>query len=121
MLRPVHFEIPVDDPEKNIAFFERVFGWKVQKWEGPIEYYTISTGDSEPGIDGGLMKRMHPGQPIVNTVAVPSVDEYTAKITEAGGEIVVPKMAIPGIGWLAYFKDPDGNIHGIMEDNQTAA
>ena len=121
MLRPVHFEIPVDDPEKNIAFFEQVFGWKFMKWEGPIEYYVVTTGEGEPGINGGLMRRMHPGQPVVNTIQVPSVDQFTAKVTDAGGDVVVPKMPIPGVGYLAYFKDPDGNIHGIMEEDSSAA
>lgn len=120
MLRPVHFEIPVDDPEKNIAFFESVFGWKFNKWGGPMEYWVVSTGDSQPGIDGGLMRRMNPGQPIVNTIEVPSVDDYIAKITNAGGQIVLPKMPIPGVGYLAYFKDPDGNIHGIMHEDKSA-
>jgi predicted enzyme related to lactoylglutathione lyase len=121
VLRPVHFEIPADDPEKNIAFFEKVFGWKFQKWEGPVDYYFIVTGQEGPGLDGGLMKRMHPGQPVVNTIDVPSIDDFAEKITEAGGQIVVPKMVIPGIGWLAYFKDPDGNVHGIMQDDTSAA
>ena len=36
------------------------------------------------------------------------------------GTITVPKMAIPGVGWLAYFKDPDGNAFGIMESDMSA-
>ena len=122
MPRVVHFEIPADDPEKTVAFYEKVFGWGFHKWEGPQDYWLISTGpDDQPGINGGLMKRMNPGQPVVNTLDVPSVDDYVAKITTAGGEIAVPKMAVPGVGWLAYFKDPDGNISGIMQMDPAAA
>lgn len=119
MPRPVHFEIPVDDPEKGQAFWSGVFGWQFSKWSGG-DYWMISTGEG-PGIDGGMMVRRDPAQPVVNTLDVPSVDEYCAKVESAGGLVVVPKMAIPGIGWLAYFKDPDGNIFGLMENDPSAA
>jgi len=66
-----------------------------------------------------MMKR-NPGQPVVNTIEAPSVDEYTAKVETNGGKIVVPKMAIPGVGWLAYFTDPEGNIHGIHTPDPSA-
>ena len=122
MLRPVHFEIPSDDTQKTIAFWSSVFGWQFTQWgEGAMEYWLVKTGSDVPGIDGGLMPRMHPGQPMVNTIDVPNVDEYAAKVEAAGGTIVVPKMAIPTVGWLVYFKDPDGNIHGIMQSDSAAA
>jgi uncharacterized protein len=56
----------------------------------------------------------------VNTIQVSSVDDYIAKITAAGGEIVVPKMAIPGIGYVAYGKDPAGVLFGIMHPDPSA-
>ncbi|MBM3496969.1 MAG: VOC family protein [Armatimonadetes bacterium] len=122
MNRIVHFEIPADDPEKVAAFYTDVFGWTFTKWEGPMEYWMVTTGDaSQPGIDGGLMRREHPGQPVTNVVDVASVDECLAKIAASGGEVVVPKMPVPGVGWVAYFKDPDGNISGMMEEDEAAA
>lgn len=39
----------------------------------------------------------------------------------AGGLIIVPKMPVPGVGWLLYFRDPDGNIHGAMQNDPAAA
>jgi len=121
MPRVVHFEIPADNPERALAFYESVFGWQSQKWDGPTPYWLIQTGTEGLGIDGGLMQRQHPSQPVVNTIDVSSVDEYTQKITTAGGEIVLPKMPIPGVGWLLYFKDPEGNIFGIMQSDPSAA
>jgi len=122
MPRVVHFEIPAADPERATAFWGNVFGWKSQKWEGPADYWMITTGeDSQPGINGGLMRKHHEGQPVTNTLDVPSVDEYAAKIEQAGGQIVVPKMPVPGVGWLAYFKDTEGNIFGIMQNDPSAA
>ncbi|MEO8147710.1 MAG: hypothetical protein ABI723_08750 [Bacteroidia bacterium] len=46
--------------------------------------------------------------------------ELYKSIENAGGKIVVPKMPIPSYGWLAYFTDLDGNIHGIMQEDKNA-
>jgi uncharacterized protein len=124
MPRIIHFELPVEDPARSEQFYSGVFGWQFTKWdageEGP--YWLIQTGEEgAPGINGGMMKRRDPQQPATNVIDVPSVDEYCDRITAAGGEIVVPKMAVPGVGWLAYFKDPDGIITGLMQPDPTAA
>jgi predicted enzyme related to lactoylglutathione lyase len=121
MTRPVHFEIPADDPARAIEFYRTVFGWTFQKWDGPMPYWMVQTGSAAPGIDGGLHPRAFPGQTPVNTVAVPSCDDYLAKVERAGGAISVPKMAIPGVGWLAYCVDPEGNSFGIMQEDSGAA
>ncbi len=121
MPRVVHFEIPADDPERASRFYSKVFGWKLDKWEGPMEYWLVTTGDpGAPGINGGLMKRQHPGQPVVNTLDVPSVDEYVASVEKQGGKVVVPKMAIPGVGWLVYCTDTEGNVFGMMQSDMSA-
>ena len=119
--RIVHFEIPCNDPQKNIDFFQKVFGWKFQKF-GNEEYWSVITGDEQsPGINGGLMKRRDPQQPIVNSIDVTDIDKAMENIKNNGGTIVVPKMPIPTVGWLAYFKDPDGNIHGVYQNDPSAA
>lgn len=119
--RVVHFEIPCDDPEKSMEFFKDVFGWQFQQF-GNVEYWTVTTGDSAtPGINGGLMKKRDPRQPLVNSIQVDNIDHHIKLIESAGGKIVVPKMAIPSVGWLAYFTDPDGNIHGIYQDDPSAS
>jgi uncharacterized protein len=115
MNRPVHFEIPAEDPERAIHFYEKVFGWKFERWNGPMEYWTIWTGESQPGINGGLMTRRDPAQPCVNTMDVADLDAKTTVIEAAGGLCVVPKMPIPGVRWLAYFKDTEGHIFGAMQ------
>ena len=88
--------------------------------DGPMDYWLIQTGpDVQPGINGGMFRRMGPvGH--VNTIDVPSVDEFAAKIVSHGGEIVLPKRAIPGVGWLAYAKDTEGSIFGIMQADKSA-
>lgn len=115
MPRVVHFEIYGENPTQLINFYEKVFNWKFEKW-GPLDYWIIKTGEG-PGIDGGLGTQKNPS---VNTIDVPDVDEYLKKIKGNGGIVVSPKMTLPGIGYLAYFKDPQGNVFGIMKDDPTA-
>ena len=120
MPRVVHFDIDAEEPEKLIEFYEQVFGWKFMKWEGPMDYWLITTGEKdEPGIDGGMGRRS-PQSMTFDTIAVPSVDEYVKKVEEHGGTIMAPKMAIPGIGWFASFKDAEGNMFGLMQDDPSA-
>ena len=121
MNRVVHFEISAEKPEKLISFYKNTFNWRFEKWEGPMVYWMIMTGDEKkPGIDGGLKKRDEMGTNTVNTIDVVSIDESIKKVTKNGGEIIVPKMAIPGVGWMAYFKDPQENVFGIMQSDESA-
>lgn len=122
MPRVVHFEIPADQPERASKFYSDVFGWNINKWDGPQPYWLAKTGEEgTPGINGGLMDRQHPGQSIINTIDVPSVDDYLGKVTGNGGEIAMPKIAVHGVGWLAYCKDTEGNMFGIIESDAAAA
>ena len=122
MPRVVHFEMYADDPEKIRDFYQDVFDWQIKKWDGPQEYWTVTTGaDGERGINGGLVRRppeLHART--INTIAVSSLDEYIGKIEQRGGKISVPKMAIQGIGWLAFAQDPEGNMFGILEPDENA-
>ncbi|MBM3852873.1 MAG: VOC family protein [Verrucomicrobia bacterium] len=128
MPRPIHFEIQASDPERAIKFYSTVLGWTFSKWDGPMPYWLVTTGpDGTPGINGGLHPRMGPepveGQAVIAFVCtseVNNVDAYTAKATSAGGSVCVPKMAIPGVGWLAYVKDTEGNILGLMQNDPAA-
>jgi predicted enzyme related to lactoylglutathione lyase len=121
MPRVVHFEIDAKKPERAVKFYEKVFGWKIKKWEGPIEYYLITTGkESEPGIDGGLSRRTESEPSTVNTIDVPSVDEFIKKIEANGGKIIRPKRAVMRVGYMAYFQDPEGNVFGMMESDESA-
>jgi predicted enzyme related to lactoylglutathione lyase len=116
MPRVVHFEINADEPERAIEFYKKVFGWRIEKWEGPQPYWLVNTGDKkEPGIDGGIMPRMNPNAAVINTIDVASLDDVTKKITKNGGTIVMPKTEIPGVGVMIYFKDTEDNVHGALQ------
>jgi predicted enzyme related to lactoylglutathione lyase len=118
--RVIHFEIPSNNPEKAMDFFKKVFGWTFHQF-GTEEYWFAVTGDEKlPGINGGLMKKKDPKQPVANSIDVANIDNAIDKIQQAGGIIVLPKMPIPKVGWVAYFTDPDGNIHGIHQSDSSA-
>jgi uncharacterized protein len=123
MNRVTHFEIYTDDPEAVQPFYQDVFGWKFDKFEGgPIEYWLATTGgDKDPGINGGITRPREGQSPgTLNTIAVESLDRTMKNIERCGGKICVPKMAIPNVGWLAYAADPAGNVFGIMEPDTHA-
>jgi len=135
MNRVIHFEIHAAEPESLSKFYTKVFGWEIKEWIIPgvkdeNRYWGVMTAPEEskdPGINGGLVFRKGPlpqgGEPVTSficTIQVLSVDEYLKKVTEAGGSINLPKMPISGLAWLAYCKDPDGNIFGIYEEDQNA-
>ena len=88
MPRPIHFDVTVDDPERAMNFYKDVFGWKFEKWNGPMEYWMATTGDEkEPGINGGLSKRGESSMPNMNTIGVSSVDTFSKMIQDKGGKV----------------------------------
>ncbi|MBV9121530.1 MAG: VOC family protein [Chloroflexi bacterium] len=123
MPRPIHFDLSADDPARAEKFYSSVFGWKFSKWGdgGPMDYWMIQTGEGpEPGIDGGMSRRGPESGPGANTIGVPNVDDFAAKIGAAGGKVLQPKMAIPGVGWFAFCQDTEGNGFGIMQPDEAA-
>ncbi len=128
MPRVIHFELHADEPDRAVGFYTALFGWTFTKWAGPMDYWIIKTGDdAQKGINGGMVRRMGPpptdGQPVnayVCTVDVPDIDGYFAKALQLGGTAALPKMPIPGIGWLAYVKDTEGTILGLMQSDPSA-
>ena len=118
----VHFEIPADDLEKLGKFYSQLFGWKIIKMPGPVEYRGIETVPvtkksllERPGVNGGLIRKQNPEHKPINYIAVESVDEYMKRIKGLGGRIVLPKIQVPGVGWWAQASDPEGNQFAILE------
>ncbi len=121
MPRVVHFELAVDDAERAATFYRNVFGWKVDKWEGPMDYWLITTGSSdERGIDGAFTQRSEGFRNTVNMIDVQALDEHLAQIEAQGGKILMPKGPVPGVGWLAYAEDTEGNVFGMMQMDPSA-
>jgi len=129
--RVIHFEIHAGDAERAMAFYSRLFGWTFQKFGGAaFDYWLINTGAaSDPGINGGILRRAgmnpNPAEPtpivgFVCTVDVANVDETVAAALSIGGSVAYPKMAIPGLAWLAYLKDTESNVFGVYQADKNA-
>lgn len=122
----VHFEIPADDENRAMAFYQTVFAWKFNKFDMPSGevYWGVTTTEvdeqhrpTKPGqINGGLMKRKYPDQPFMNYIQADSIDETLMLIVEHGGTVLMPKTEIAlNMGWIAAFRDTEDNIMGLHE------
>ncbi|MDP9288311.1 MAG: VOC family protein [Thermoproteota archaeon] len=122
----VHFEIPSDDIERSKKFYNDLFGWKIDKWPGSEhiahDYWMITTTDDEgnEALGGGIMKRQSPQQQgITNYFDVKSVQEYSAKVEQLGGKVILPKRPVSGMGYFAVCTDTENNGFGIFEVDNT--
>jgi uncharacterized protein len=124
MFNVIHFEIPADNVERAQKFYRELFGWKIEKLAGPVDYWIINTGGAEKGeqsmLGGGMMLRMAPQQLITIYIEVPSVAEYVDKVQKLGGRVCFPKTAVPEMGYYAVCIDPENNGFGIWETNADA-
>jgi len=118
MGRPVvHFELWTEDQERISEFYSRVFDWQVRAIP-QLDYRLVETGAG--GINGGIMTPKKGPWPakLAFYIDVDDLDAYVAKIREAGGKIVVERMEVPGVGFLALFEDPDGRVLGVWQQNK---
>jgi len=127
MSRLTWFEIHATDPARAMRFYGHLLGWTFESFGD--DYWLIHTGDpASPGIDGGLMPRRGAapveGAPVnayTCVVSVADVDDAVARLGELGGSVSVAKFPVPSVGWLAYARDTEGNVFGIMTMDERAA
>jgi predicted enzyme related to lactoylglutathione lyase len=112
--RTIHFEITADDPERAAAFYRGTFGWTITKWDGPVDYWLITSG-AGLGIDGAIMPRAH-DQAVMNTIQVEgSLEDAIARVQKANGTQIGDIRTIPNVGRFVYVRDTEGNVFGMME------
>ena len=121
----VHFDIPAEDIEKMRKFYSELFGWRIYRDAGPVEYWMIETVPVDekgnpviPGVNGGMYKKDQPGLKPINYILVDNIDESIQKIKDLGGTITQPKQQIPGIAWIAHAIDPEGNPFAILQSRR---
>ena len=120
MPRVIHFEITAKDTERAAAFYRQVFGWTIEKWDGPVDSWLVTTGaDDEPGINGAIMTEG--AGATVNTIDVLSVDDFAQQVTANGGKVISEKTTVSGVGYFHYCEDTEGNPFGIMEADEPAS
>jgi predicted enzyme related to lactoylglutathione lyase len=109
------FEIVADDMHRARAFYENTFGWKITSLIGR-EYFLIETHhDDEPGTSGKLLRR--DGQPAgaMTYIRTGSMEESLRHVQDNGGSVILDRHLIPGFGAFALFRDPEGNVLGLHE------
>lgn len=119
----VHFEIPADDQKRARKFYQEALGWRVEPVPGMDYSMVITTemdDDGQPAaagaINGGMMAREGQITAPVITVDVRDINATLKSVEQLGGSVVMPKNEIPGMGFTAYFKDPEGNVMGLWEN-----
>jgi predicted enzyme related to lactoylglutathione lyase len=125
MNKVVHFELPADNVERAKKFYKEAFDWQIE--DVPEMDYTIlrtvevdeNRMPKESGvINGGMLKRDSEKNVVTNptfAVDVEDIDEAVKKIKNAGGLLVKEKMPVGNMGFIAYFKDTEGNILSIWQ------
>ena len=120
MGRVTHFDINAKDPERAAEFYRNAFGWAVEPFDGPLDYWMIRTGDKEEqGIDGGIGKGPE-GPAVTNFIRVDDIDQAARMIVAAGGTLTTSRTAIPTVGWMVTFQDTEGNTFGAMQMDPAA-
>lgn len=115
----VHFEIPAKDAAKLSKFYQGLFGWKFQKWDGPMEYWMIETGPQGQSVGGGMFPKSTAPKPEQatgrNFYYTSNIDRSIKKAQDLGAKVLQPKTEIPGQGWSALLADPEGNAFGFFQ------
>jgi predicted enzyme related to lactoylglutathione lyase len=107
----VHMELNTSDPKAAKQFYKAVFGWEYQDMPMPEGVYTMVQGI------GGITQHPMPDAPSswLGYVGVDSVERTVAKVEKAGGNVVMGRTEIPGMGCFAVFTDPQGAPFAIWE------
>jgi len=122
MSRVVHFDLSADDPRRATAFYRDVFGWQIERWEGPSEYWLVRTGDAaHPGITGGIARRVGTGDSTAVVYDVASLEEAAARVVAFGGSLREPRQVLRGVGHLVACRDTEGNTFCLLQPDPAAA
>lgn len=130
MSKVIHFEVHADDVERAKNFYANVFGWQYQDYSEYVgaPYFGVIAGEeAEQGANGAILPRgaARPalGQGLNSfccTMGVADYDKTHDLIIKNGGEVALPKAALPGMAWQGYYIDTEGNTFGIHQPDENA-
>ncbi|MDO8317956.1 VOC family protein [Rhodoferax sp.] len=114
------FEISTTNLDKAQAFYEAVLGKPLRRETmGPSSLAVFPYDPAEGGVGGALLcdscaLTQGSGGTLVYLDASPSLDAALARVTSAGGQVALPRQALPpGMGFYAHITDLDGNRVGL--------
>lgn len=118
-----HFAIHIDDMERARKFYDKVFDWGFNSY-GQDDFLQIKADKSENGeLIGAMQARKYSpvNEKIIGlecSIGVENIEDIIEKVKDSGGQVLMPKTAIPYVGWVAKFLDTEGNLFcGIQYDN----
>jgi predicted enzyme related to lactoylglutathione lyase len=115
-----HFAIHIDNMERAKKFYDEVFDWGFTSY-GPQDFLQIKADKTETGeLIGALQSRNYSPvkEKIIGlecTIGVQDIDAIINKVESSGGQILMPKTAIPYVGWIIKFLDTEGNLVCAMQ------
>jgi uncharacterized protein len=118
MAAPVtHFEIMTKDAQRVRDFYANLFGWSFNVY--PEMAYGLADTGVKMGINGGIGQVQESQQACVTFyVQVEDIQGHLDKAISLGGTVIVPVTEVPGMVTFAQFRDPDGNLVGIIKGPQ---
>ena len=117
----VHYEIPAKNPAKLSKFYAEVVGWKFSDSGIPgMKYWLIKTSTKTQLPSGGMYKKSANDTGPRTYVTVKNIDASTKKLQKNGGKVLVPKQAVPGMGWSVVAVDIEGNPLGLFQIDRNA-
>ncbi len=117
MTRVVHFDIPIDDPDRAGEFYRDALEWKVERW-APVDYWVLTAGEEPgPGAEGAMTLRSEAPEGVLIYFSVDNIDEAMTRVERLGGTLVTDKMPIPTVGWSAHVRDTEGNLIGLFQED----
>ncbi len=123
MDKVVHFELPADDVARAKKFYETAFGWQTQDVP-EFKYTMLRSVETDPktqmpveagAINGGMYQRDSEMPHPLIYMGVVDIEASLEKIKAAGGEVLRGKMPVGDMGFIANFKDSEGNILGLWQ------
>lgn len=120
-----HFAIHIDDIERAKKFYDGVFDWGFNSY-GQDDFLQIKADKTEEGeLIGALQSRKYSliSGKIIGmecTIGVENIDATIEKVENNGGQVLMPKTAIPYVGWISKFLDTEGNLFCTMQYDNNA-
>lgn len=115
----VYFEIPVTDMDRAKAFYERVLLISMERGtiDGNSAAYFPSDGELG-GIPGALMLGDSYSPSLDGSriyLRTGSIEDVLRRVVAQGGEIFYPRTSIGELGFVAEFRDSEGNRVALHE------
>ena len=110
----IHVELSAQNQETMKNFYGGVFGWEFEDFP-EANYVTFSSGEGNLGGGFNPVTEENPAGTVVNYIQSEDIKSTLASIESHGGNVLMEPMPIPGVGQIAHFIDPSGNLLSVIQ------